>query len=146
MAEDLLGNTIIAIIIILLIVYGIPSIVYLIISARKGPEGRKVETLLENFKNEKDSLAMNYNSLSDEYFLFCTYMPIKKLAFCDNKGDDVMKAEVKYNLNIVRKIFEKINEIKEFCDDKYNNENNGIKRLSNDKIDENKKAREEREH
>ena len=83
MAEDLLGNTIIAIIIILLIVYGIPSIVYIYLSFSNGPDGRAVETLLSNFKNQENSLIMNYNSLSDEYFLFCTYMPIKKPAFCD---------------------------------------------------------------
>ncbi len=144
MAEDLLGNTIIAIIIILLIVYGIPSIVYLIISLRKRTDD--INTLLQKFKNEMNSLSMNYNSLDDEYFLFCTYMPIKKLAFCDNGGDDVMKEADKDDLEIVTEIFNKIKKIKNFCDDKYNNENNGIKKLSNDKIEANKNAREEREH
>jgi hypothetical protein len=144
MAEDLLGNTIIAIIIILLIVYGIPSIFYLIISLRKRTDD--INTLLQNFKNEMNSLSMNYNSLDDEYFLFCTYMPIKKLAFCDNVGDDVMKEADKDDLKIVTKIFNKIKKIKNFCDDKYNNENNGIKKLSDEKIEANKNAREEREH
>ena len=142
MAEDLLGNTIIAIIIILLIVYGIPSIVYIYLSFSNGPDGRAVETLLSNFKNQENSLIMNYNSLSDEYFLFCTYMPIKKLAFCDNGGDAVMKEEVKDDLKKFTEIFKKINDIKKFCDDKYER----IKRNSDDKISVNKAAREKREH
>ena len=142
MAEDLLGNTIIAIIIILLIVYGIPSIVYIYLSFSNGPDGRTVETLLSKFKNQENSLIMNYNSLSDEYFLFCTYMPIKKLAFCDNGGDAVMKEEVKDDLKKFTEIFKKINDIKKFCDDEYER----IKSISDDKISENKAAREKREH
>jgi hypothetical protein len=143
MAEDLLGNTIIAIIIILLIVYGIPSIFYLIISARKSPEGRKVETLLENFKiNSDNKNTMIYNSLDDEYFLFCTYMPIKKLVFCDNGGDNNMKIANDNDLKIVTKIFKIIKGIKKFCVNEYDR----IKEKSDEKISENKAAREKREH
>jgi|694.fasta_scaffold00116_39 hypothetical protein len=144
MAEDLLGNTIIAIIIILLIVYGIPSIVYLFISISKGgPEGRKVETLLDNFKiNSDNPNTMNYNSLNDEYFLFCTYMPIKKLVFCDNGRNKKILEENDRDLKIVTEIFQKIKGIKEFCDNEYDR----IKEKSDEKISENKAAREEREH
>jgi hypothetical protein len=143
MAEDLLGNTIKAIIIILLIVYGIPSIVYLIISLRKGLEGRKVETLLENFKiNSSNKNTMIYNSLDDEYFLFCTYMPIKKLVFCDNGGDNIMKIANEKDLEIVTKIFKIIKGIKEFCVNEYDR----IKENSDEKISVNKAAREKREH
>ena len=141
--DDLLSNTIIAIIIILLIVYGIPSIVYLIISMIKGKDGRKVETLLENFKiNSDNPNTMNYNSLNDEYFLFCTYMPIKKLVFCDNGRNKKMLEENDRDLKIVTEIFQKIKGIKEFCDNEYDR----IKEKSDEKISENKAAREEREH
>jgi hypothetical protein len=143
MAEDLLFNTIIAIIIILLIVYGIPSIVYLIISIIKGKDGRKVETLLENFKiNSDNKNTMIYNSLNNEYFLFCTYMPIKKLVFCDNGRNKKMLEENDRDLKIVTEIFEIIKGIKKFCDNEYDR----IKEKSDEKISENKAAREEREH
>ena len=140
---DLLSNTIIAIIIILLIIYGIPSIVYLIISMIKGTDGRKVETLLQNFKiNSNNPNTMNYNSLNDEYFLFCTYMPIKKLVFCDNGKNKEMIRNNEEDLKNVKAIFEIIKGIKKFCDNEYEI----IKNESDKQISINKAAREEREH
>ena len=139
---DLLGNTIIAIIIILLIIYGIPSIVYFIISFRKGPDGRKVEALLQKFKNKENDLNMDYNSLDDEYFLFCTYMPIKKLVLCDNGGNVQMREDNKRDYERATAIFEKINSIKNFCEEQYET----IKNKSDIKIYENKRIREEQEH
>lgn len=140
---DLLSNTIIAIIIILLIIYGIPSIVYLIISMFKGTDGRKVDTLLQNFQiNSNNPATMNYNSLNDEYFLFCTYMPIKKLVFCDNGKNEKIILENKEDLKNVTAIFKIIKGIKEFCDNEYIR----IKKESDEKINVNKAAREEREH
>ena len=139
---DLLGNTIIAIIIILLIIYGIPSIVYFIISLRKGPDGRKVEALLQKFKNKENNLNMVYNSLDDEYFLFCTYMPIKKLVLCDNGGNVKMREDNERDYERATAIFEKINSIKNFCEEQYET----IKNNSDMKINENKRIREEQEH
>ena len=140
---DLLSNTIIAIIIILLIIYGIPSIIYLIISMIKGTDGRKVDTLLQNFQiNSNNPATMNYNSLNDEYFLFCTYMPIKKLVFCDNGKNEKIILENKEDLKNVTAIFKIIKGIKEFCDNEYIR----IKKESDEKISVNKAAREEREH
>jgi hypothetical protein len=140
--EDLLSITIVTIIIILLIIYGIPSIIYLIIYFSKSPESRNVNFLLNEFERKAVDLNMNYNSLSDEYLLFCTYMPIKKLVFCKDGKNKELEDQNNEDLNNVERIFNKIKEIKEYCDNEYKS----IKRKSDEKINENKKDREKREH
>ena len=141
--DDLLSKTIITIIIILLIVYGIPSIVYLITWIIKRASGNSTDAndLLIVFETKKNDLNMDYNSFSD-YLLFCTYMPMKKLVFCNDGKNDEIKKQDKEDFNNAIRIFKKITSIKNFCDDEYII----IKDKSDTKIAETKVIRESKEH
>jgi hypothetical protein len=108
----------------------------------KGSDGRKVDNLLEEFEMKKEDLNMNYNSLSDEYLLFCTYMPIKKLVFCNDGNNKEIKHQNLMDLKNVKRIFDKIIKIKEYCDSEYKK----IKAESDELIYKNKEDREKREH
>ena len=141
--DDLLSKTIITIIIILLIVYGIPSIVYLFTYIFKKASGNSTEAndLLIVFETKKNDLNMDYNSFND-YLLFCTYMPIKKLVFCNNGKNEEIKKQDEEDFNNAIRIFQKITSIKDFCDNEYEI----IKDKSDTKINETKVIREGKEH
>jgi hypothetical protein len=108
----------------------------------KGSDGRKVDNLLEEFEIKNEDLNMNYNSLSDEYLLFCTYMPIKKLVFCNDGNNKEIENQNLMDLKNVKRIFDKIIKIKEYCDSEYKK----IKAESDELMYKNKEDREKREH
>ena len=132
----LMRNSFITIIIILLIVYGIPSIFYgIVYNYRKSYSmPLDVDGILEEFIDKKEDLNMVYNSLYRDIYLFTNFIPIRKLVLCDGSNNDDTKLQKEYNV-IVKKIFDKLKKIKMFCDSEYDI----IKDNSDKKIDISKK-------
>jgi hypothetical protein len=139
----LMKNSIITLIIILLIVYGIPSIFYgLIYNYRRTNSAPiDVEGILKELTDKKEDLNMVYNSLYYEIYLFTNFIPIRKLLLCNGTNNDEEELQKNYKI-IVRKIFDKLKDIKKFCDGEYET----IKKNSDKQIDINKRLREDQEH
>lgn len=139
----LMKNSIITLIIILLIVYGIPSIFYgLIYYYRKTNSAPLyIEGILKEFTDKKEDLNMVYNSLYYENYLFTNFIPIRKLLLCNGTNNDEEELQKNYKIN-VKKIFDKLKDIKKFCDSEYET----IKKNSDKQIDINKRLREDQEH
>jgi hypothetical protein len=131
-------NTLIIFIIIFLMIFGLPLGLY----AYKALDSRKKDntTLIENLKNKEID---KYNELSD-IFLFCAYMPIKKLFIC-NKGNidedsDEQIENITHNTEITS-ILEILKEKQSKIDTDYTR----IKTLSDTFINDNKVSRIKRE-
>ena len=139
----LMRNSFITIIIILLIVYGIPSIFYGIVYSYRSSNSMPtdVDGILEEFIDKKEDLNMVYNSLYRDIYLFTNFIPIRKLFLCDGSNNDDAKLQKEYSV-IVKKIFDKLKKIKMFCDSEYDI----IKDNSDKQIDISKKIREDQEH
>ncbi len=139
----LMGNSIITIIILLLIIYGIPSIFYGLVILFRKSNGMPTDAdgTLKLFIDKKDDLNMVYNSLYRDIYLFTNYIPIRKLVLCDGTNNDDHKLQIEYNRN-VKLILKKLNDIKKFCDDEYEK----IKEKSDEQINISKKIREDKEH
>jgi hypothetical protein len=139
----LMRNSFITIIIILLIIYGIPSIFYgLVYQYRKSYSmPMDVDGILEDFIDKKEDLNMVYNSLYRDIYLFTNFISIRKLVLCDGTNNEDNELQKEYNVQ-VKKIFEKLKKIKIFCDNEYDT----IKKNSDKQIDISKKIREDQEH
>jgi hypothetical protein len=139
----LMKNSIITLIIILLIVYGIPSIFYGLIYnyRRTNSAPLDIEGILKEFTDKKEDLNMVYNSLYYEIYLFTNFIPIRKLLLCNGTNNDEEELQKNYKI-IVKKIFDKLKNIKKFCDSEYET----IKKNSDKQIDINKRLREDQEH
>ena len=139
----LMRNSFITIIIILLIVYGIPSVFYgLVYNYRKTSSApMDVDGILKEFIDKKEDLNMVYNSLYRDIYLFTNFIPIRKLVLCDGTNNDDNELQKNYRNN-VKKIFEKLKEIKKFCDHEYET----IKNNSDKQISISKRLREDQEH
>jgi len=139
----LMKNSIITLIIILLIVYGIPSIFYGLIYyyRRTNSAPLDIEGILKEFTDKKEDLNMVYNSLYYENYLFTNFIPIRKLLLCNGTNNDEEELQKNYKI-IVKKIFDKLKDIKKFCDSEYET----IKKNSDKQIDINKRLREDQEH
>jgi hypothetical protein len=96
--------------------------------------------LLTRFTEKTPKLDMKYNEFSD-FYLFCSYIPYKKLRICD---DNDAEAKMQDNLYLykVNEIKTQINNIKKFCDEDYNK----IKSDAEAAIAVNKANRINREH
>jgi len=127
-------NTLIIFIIIFLMIFGLPLGLY----AYKALDswGKNNNALIENLKNKEID---KYNELSD-IFLFCAYMPIKKLFFCGGKNDDKTIENITHNTEI-----ENILEILKEKQSKINTDYTRIKTLSDTFINDNKVSRIKRE-
>lgn len=139
----LMKNSFITLIIILLIIYGIPSIFYGIVYSFRNSSGMPmdVDGILDEFIDKKEDLNMVYNSLYRDIYLFTKFIPIRKIFICDGSNNDDAKLQKEYNV-IVKKIFDKLKDIKKFCDNEYQT----IKSNSDKQIDISKKIREDQEH
>jgi hypothetical protein len=139
----LMRNSIITIIIILLIIYGIPSIFYGLVILFRKSKGMPtdVDGTLKIFIDKKADLNMIYNSLYRDIYLFSNFISIRKLVLCDGTNNDEYELKIEYNEN-VKRILQKLNEIKNFCDEEYEN----IKDKSDKQINISKKIREDQEH
>ena len=131
--NEFAGNTIIIILIIFVIIFGLPLILYSL--SRFLFIGKKDnDTLIGDLKNKHID---KYNELSDIY-LFCSYTPIKQLFLCNNKiidnGEDANRSEIE-------KILEILKEKKSRIDAGYTT----IKTLSDGFINNNKVSRIKRE-
>jgi len=96
--------------------------------------------LLKRFTEKAINLDMKYNEFSD-FYLFCSYIPYKKLRICDDNDTEAKKLDNLY-LYKVNKIKNQINNIKKFCDEDYNK----IKSDAEAAIAVNKANRINREH
>lgn len=139
----LMRNSFITIIITLLIVYGIPSIFYaLIYNYRKTSSAPiDVDGILKEFIDKKEDLNMVYNSLYRDIYLFTNYIPIRKLTLCDGTNNEEDELQMIYNAHI-KKIFDKLKDIKKFCDNEYQT----IKNNSDKQINISRRLREDQEH
>jgi hypothetical protein len=139
----LMRNSFITIIITLLIVYGIPSIFYgIVYNYRKISSAPiDVDGILKEFIDKKDDLNMVYNSLYRDIYLFTNYIPIRKLTLCDGTNNEEDELQKIYNAHI-KKIFDKLKDIKKFCDNEYQT----IKSNSDKQINISKRLREDQEH
>jgi hypothetical protein len=84
-------NILIIFIIIFLMIFGLPLglYAYKLISSW----GKKNNALIENLKHKEID---KYNELSD-IFLFCNYMPIKKLFICGENNSDETEKKQQHN-------------------------------------------------
>lgn len=139
----LMRNSFITIIIILLIVYGIPSIFYgLIYNYRRTSSAPiDVDGILKEFIDKKNDLNMVYNSLYRDIYLFTNFIPIRKLTLCDGTNNEEDELRQIYNTQ-VKKIFDKLKDIKKFCDNEYQT----IKNNSDKQINISRRLREDQEH
>lgn len=96
--------------------------------------------LLKRFTEKAINLDMKYNEFSD-FYLFCSYIPYKKLRICDDNDTEAKKLDNLY-LYKVNEIKNQINNIKKFCDEDYNK----IKSDAEAAIAVNKANRINREH
>jgi len=96
--------------------------------------------LLKRFTEKAINLDMKYNEFSD-FYLFCSYIPYKKLRICDDNDTEAKKLDNLY-LYKVNEIKNQINNIKKFCDEDYNK----IKNEAEAAIAVNKANRINREH
>jgi hypothetical protein len=96
--------------------------------------------LLKRFTEKAINLDMKYNEFSD-FYLFCSYIPYKKLRICDDNDTEAKKLDNLY-LYKVNEIKKQINNIKKFCDEDYNK----IKSDAEEAIAVNKANRINREH
>ena len=129
------GNTIIIILIIFVIIFGLPLILYslskfLFIGKKDN------DTLIDDLKNKDID---KYNELSDIY-LFCSYTPIKQLFLCGNSNTYKNIKKITHNKQI-EEILEILKEKKLRIDADYTT----IKTLSDRFINENKVSRIKRE-
>ena len=126
-------NTLIIFIIIFLMIFGLPLglYAYKLISDRSDNEA-----LIENLKNKEID---KYNELSD-IFLFCNYMPIKKLFICGGGNNDENEKNLRHNKEITS-----ILEILQGKKGKIENEYTKIKELSDTLINDNRVSRIKRE-
>ena len=135
-----IGNTLVSIIIILVIICAAPLIGYGITAAfiwRKEDD----YSLVKNFTSIHNGLDAPYNTF-ENMFLFCSYIPYKKLRMCKS-GTDQEKILYNYYLYKINEIRKKIFDLKTFCDgDSYNS----IKDASDKAIVKNKAERINREH
>ncbi len=129
------------IIIILLIISAAPLLLgYLgMIFMRKDYIGNDYP-LLKRFTEKAIKLDMKYNEF-DDFYLFCSYIPYKKLRICDDNDTEAKKLDNLY-LYKVNEIKNQINNIKKFCDEDYNK----IKSDAEEAIAVNKANRINREH
>jgi hypothetical protein len=127
-------NTLIIFIIIFLMIFGLPLglYAYKLISSL----GKKNAELVENLRNKEID---KYNELSD-IFLFCNYMPIKKLFICGGRNNDETAKNLRHNEEITR-----ILEILQGKKGKIENEYTKIKALSDTLINDNRVSRIKRE-
>lgn len=96
--------------------------------------------LLKRFTEKAINLDMKYNEF-DDFYLFCSYIPYKKLRICDDNDTEAKKLDNLY-LYKVNEIKDQINNIKKFCDEDYNK----IKNDAEAAIAVNKANRINREH
>jgi len=127
-------NTLIIFIIIFLMIFGLPLGLY----AYKALDSRSKDNkaLINDLQNKEID---KYNELSD-IFLFCAYMPIKKLFFCGGENDDETANKQFHNDNIGQ-ILEILKEKQSKIDTDYTR----IKTLSDTFINDNKVSRIKRE-
>ena len=138
---DFAINTLVFIIIILLIISAAPLVGYLgMIFAWLSNSNNDYYSLFKRFTGKPAKLDMQYNEFSD-FYLFCSYIPYKKLRICNEK-DKTEQLEDNNYLYKVNEIKKKINEIKTFCDTNYDQ----IKSEAEAAIAENKANRINREH
>lgn len=136
---DFAINTLVFIIIILLIISAAPLVGYLGMIFAWG-SNNDYYSLFKRFTGKPAKLDMRYNEFSD-FYLFCSYIPYKKLRICDEKDVNEQLEDNNY-LYKVNEIKKKINEIKTFCDTNYDQ----IKSEAEAAIAENKANRINREH
>lgn len=146
--QDLVINTLIYITFLLIIVGFIPSLYYMYYKYQNWKI--EISSLLHVFLDKEDeSLEVKFNTMEDMY-LFCTYIPHKKIRICESnnvsnnvsKNDDNI-LDMKLELFNVNKIKEKLINLKKFCDGKSYDD---IKAESDIAIEKNKAARIKREH
>jgi hypothetical protein len=127
-------NTLIIFIIIFLMIFGLPLGLY----AYKefNSQGKNNTELIENLKNKEID---KYNEVSD-IFLFCNYMPIKKLFICGD-GNSAERMENTIHNDEIKAILEILINKK----GKIENEYTKIKELSDTLINDNRVSRIKRE-
>jgi hypothetical protein len=126
-------NTLIIFIIIFLMIFGLPLGLY---AYKKISDMSGNKALIENLRNKEID---KYNELSD-IFLFCNYMPIKKLFICgENNSDETDKKQ--HHNNEITKILEILQGKKGKIEDEYTK----IKALSDTLINDNRVSRIKRE-
>uniref|UniRef100_A0A6C0IBE4 Uncharacterized protein n=1 Tax=viral metagenome TaxID=1070528 RepID=A0A6C0IBE4_9ZZZZ len=128
-------NTSIIFIIIFLMIFGLPLGLYAYKALNSW--GKDNNALIENLQNKEID---KYNELSD-IFLFCTYMPIKKLFFCNNTINTTEQAYISNHKNQISRILEILKEKQS----KINTDYTRIKTLSDTFINDNKVSRIKRE-
>lgn len=99
---DFAINTLVFIIIILLIISAAPLVGYLGMILKWG-SNNDYYSLFETFTKKDAKLDMRYNEFSD-FYLFCSYIPYKKLRICDEKDEKEQLEDNNY--------LYKVNEIK----------------------------------
>jgi len=128
-------NTLIIFIIIFLMIFGLPLGLYAYKALNSW--GKDNNALIENLQNKEID---KYNELSD-IFLFCTYMPIKKLFFCNNTINTTEQAYISNHKKQISRILEILKEKQS----KINTDYTRIKTLSDTFINDNKVSRIKRE-
>ena len=134
---NFLSSSVIIIIMIFLVIYGLPLGIYFIMNSFKffGTIPSTHE-MVGQYEARKYDLNMIYNSLRDIY-LFSTYIPSSRPKLCNNDDPGEKKEEDEY----IKKIILAIINIKKNYEDEYQS----IKKQSYAKIEENLKIRESKE-
>jgi len=125
------GNSIAIIAIIFVIIFALPFIALWIY------KGFNTKLNIETFRGKE---VDRYNEISD-IFLFCDYMPIKKLFICNDTTNATEQADISVHKNKISRILEILKEKKSKIDADYTR----IKTLSDTFINDNKVSRIKRE-
>ena len=140
---DLAINTLVTIIIFLVIICAAPLFAYLLtFGFNRGLEDDY--SLVKEFAERSNELDIAFNSFNtfQDLYLYCSYIPYKKLKMCKtNVPEEILLYNV--YLNKIYNIREKLNDLKTYC----NGESyNSIKEDSDKFIAKNKADRINREH
>jgi len=133
-------STFVFIIILLILICILPFILYFVTYIRKSSL-KNDTSLLNNFINTVIDIDYSCYAIYDMY-LFCSYIPYRKLRICNSGSPEEENNEKLYLLKVC-KIKDKITELKFFCEGESYTE---IKKRAEEAIVKNKENRINREH